>query len=283
MEKIILETTSGSSFNLFNHHSDTVIVVIHGASEGAQRYSQFVTHLNAKYNVITYNHPGHETGVAVDFTIDEILGTTREVLAYAQTNFKQVVIFAHSMGTVIIRNLLGDVNPGTKIILSGAPVISFGDKLTSRLALFGLKFSRKNKVSPMLNYQVFDQKNSKRGFEDKAWLASDPEVAMKFTNSQLHNHMFTNLAISNLLKLTLGATTNDVYQKLKEFDLMLVSGGTDVFTNDGKNYQHISNYANQAQINIYQNSYHEVHNDVDQQQLYTDIIKFIEKGTNGKN
>lgn len=283
MKKIILEEKSGIDFNLYPHPSDTVVVIVHGASEGALRYTELVQSLNEKYNVITYNHPGHETGHAVDFEYEEILNTTKDVLQYAQNNFENVVIFAHSMGTVIVRNLLIYIKPETKIILSGAPVLSFGDKVSSRLAIFGLKFSDKNKVSPKLNYKVFDQKNSKRGLEDKTWLSSKPEVSLMFNNSQLYNQLFTNHAIRNLLELTLNGTDNKVYQKLKDFDLMLVSGGTDVFTNDGKNYQNIKKYANQAKIKVYPNSYHEVHNDVDRQQLINDMIKFIEKGTNGKN
>lgn len=283
MNKIQIDKTNGIEINLYPHQSEIAILIIHGASEGASRYIELATALNEKYNVITYNHPGHETGQAVDFESTEILEKTKTVLKYVQANFNQVVIFAHSMGTFVIRNLLNYVNDNTKIILSGAPVINWSDKLSSQLAIVALKFTDKDRTSLKLNQIVFDQKSDKRGLKEKAWLSSKPEVVDKFRNSELHNQPFTNRAISNLLQLTLSGTQVSVYQKLAGYDLMLVSGGADPFTNNGLNYRYITKYAKQADLKIYDNSHHEVHNDVDKEQLINDIIKFIEKGTNGKN
>lgn len=283
MEKIILNKTTGFGINLYPSDSETAIIVMHGASEGALRYSEFATTLAADYTVITYNHPGHETGHPVDFEFDQILENSKEVLLYAQANYQQVIVFAHSMGSVVLRNLLIYVRDNTKLILSGAPVLKASDSISLKLAVLGLKSMKPEQISTKLNYKVFDQKSSKLGLADKQWLSSQAGVVMLFNNSKLNNQPFTNKSLKALLELTLIANDRKVLKKLKNFEMMLVSGATDTFTNNGLNYQLITKYANAAIVKVYPNSYHEVHNDIDKQQLMKDIKKFIEKETNGKN
>lgn len=283
VKKIILNETNGFGINLYPSKSDTAIVIMHGASEGALRYTELATKLNEHYNVITYNHPGHETGRVVDFELDELFEASKSVLQYAQSNYERVVVFAHSMGTLVLRNLLIYVKDDTKIILSGAPVLTGFDKFSSHLAMLALKIMGKDKVSEKMNFKVFDEKSSKNGLKDKAWLSSQEEIVMFFKASKLNNQLFTNKALSNLLEISIDGNKGRVYRKLGNFDLMLVSGGTDAFTNNGRNYRYITKYAKSAKVKVYSNSYHEVHNDKDKEQLIKDMIRFIEKDTNGKN
>lgn len=283
MEKILLDKNTGFEINLYPNDSDEVVVLIHGASEGALRYSDLATKLNQNYNVITFNHPGHETGHDVDFTEEQILECTKQVITYAQTNFKSVTLFAHSMGSVVVRNLLVYIKEDTKIILSGAPVITAFDKISSMFAIVLLNFSKKDKVKKGLNYKVFDGKSAKIGLENKAWLSSQKPVVELFTASKLNNQLFSNRALMALLEMTLDANARSVFKKLAKFDVLLVSGNTDVFTNGGLNYRFITKYANKAKVKVYPNSYHEVHNDIDKMQLIKDINKFIKKENNGKN
>lgn len=283
MQKIILNKTSGFGINLYPNQAETVIVVIHGASEGALRYSEFANNFKNDYDVITYNHPGHETGHEVDFSYDQLLNESKEVLLYAQANYKQVIIFAHSMGSLVIRELLIYVRDNTKIILSGAPVLSFGDKASASLAILGLKLMKPEKVSTKMNYKVFDEKSSKIGLDDKTWLSSQAGVVMLYKASKLTNQLFTNRSLEALLELSLAANERSVFKRLNNFEVLLVSGATDVFTNNGLNYRFVTKYAKRAKVKVYPNSYHEVHNDIDKNQLFKDIRKFIEKESNGKN
>ncbi len=283
MQKIILNKTSGFGINLYPNQAETVIVVIHGASEGALRYSEFANNFKNDYDVITYNHPGHETGHEVDFSYDQLLNESKEVLLYAQANYKQVIIFAHSMGSLVIRELLIYVRDNTKIILSGAPVLSLGDKASASLAILGLKLMKPEKVSTKMNYKVFDEKSSKIGLDDKTWLSSQAGVVMLYKASKLTNQLFTNRSLEALLELSLAANERSVFKRLNNFEVLLVSGATDVFTNNGLNYRFVTKYAKKAKVKVYPNSYHEVHNDIDKNQLFKDIRKFIEKESNGKN
>ncbi len=270
-------------FNEYEADSNKVIIFVHGASEGALRYSTLVNALNDKYNVITYNHPGHETGKDVDFDYDQILETSKQVILYAQNKYDDVTIFAHSMGSIVIRNLLVYIKVETKLILSGAPVLSVADRISAYGGLAALAFVSKDKVSDKLNYLTFDKKAADIGLTDKKWLSSQSGVVELFKTSKLNNQKFTNRALNALLEMTLNANTKAVYKKLAKYELLLVSGMTDTFTNNGLNYRYISKCAPKAQIIVYPNSYHEVHNDIDKMVLIKDICNIVEKDTNGKN
>lgn len=275
MEKVIIDSHKQVAINLYKQNTDSVVVIVHGASEGALRYSEFATKLQNQYNVITYTHPGHETGSEVNFSEDEILAYSKLVLTYAQDNFQKVTIFAHSMGTVIVRNLLIYLRDDTKLILSGAPILSIKDKIASMVGIVMLNCKRGSDVSSKMNYMIFDQKNSKIGLDDKAWLSTKEQIVELFKMSKLNNQLFTNRSLLALLELTLAASDANVYKQLRKHQLLLVSGGTDVFTNNGLNFKYILKKAPQAKTIIYPNSYHEIHNDVDKKKLLNDILKFI--------
>ncbi len=284
MNKILLNVNQNIDINLYpKEDSETVVVLIHGASEGATRYHQMATELNQYYNVITYNHPGHETGSVVNFEYNEIIDHTIKVINYAQANFKKVTIFAHSMGSLIIRETLVYLREDTKLIFSGAPVIGFVDRISTYCGLIALQVMNKDKVSAKLNHLVFDQKAKKIGLDNKQWLSSQSQIVEIFKSSKLYNQPFNNRSLEVLLDLTLNANRKDVYRKLSHHPLFLVSGSTDGFTNNGLNYRFITKYAKTAKVKVYPNSYHEIHNDIDRKQLFKDMIKFIEKEQNGKN
>lgn len=285
MEKIIIDSNKGYEINLYENEtkSDKVIVIMHGASEGALRYGELAVKLSEVSNVITYNHPGHETTKNVSFTKEEILDKSKAVLGYARKQYKEVTIFAHSMGTVIARNLLVYIHPKTKLIFSGTPVLTTKDKLLATGGIIKLKRMDANDVSLEMNYKVFDEKSSKIGLEEKAWLTSQRPIVELFKNSKLNNQFFTNESLIALLELTNEACEKQVYKKLAKFDMTLVSGAIDVFTDNGMNYSFITKYATDAKVKVYPNSYHEIHNDIDKQELIKDIKQIVEKEQNGEN
>lgn len=269
--------------NLFPANSKKLLIIIHGASEGKTRYQKMAESLSSTINVITYNHPGHETGNNVDFDIDGILNNTKLVLEYGKEHFDDITIFAHSMGSLVIRNLLDNLNDGTKIILSGAPITSPFETFINKLLRLMLSLLPDAKTSKQLNYLAFDAKSSKFGLNDKTWICSDMNVVRQFKSTKLNNQLFTNKSLKALITLSNRANSKVTINNLVKFQLFLVSGSIDVFTNNGINYRFITDVASKAVVKVYPNSYHEVHNDIDRNILYKDILDFIEKETDGKN
>ncbi len=282
-KKIVNNNAREIEINIYEGNPEKALIICHGASEGTLRYAQMAEYFKQYFTVITYNHPGHETGSAVDFTYDQITGDTAAVVSYVQKQFTDVTIFAHSMGSLVIRNVLSFIKSDTKLILSGAPVLSFNDTVQLYGLAVLLKYSDKDEVSDKLNFKLFDEKSAKLGLTDKQWLSTNQYIVDIYRQSKLANQKFTNRGLLALTELSLNANTNEINQKLNKYKLMLVSGGTDVFTANGKAYQKLSKSKDNTSTHIYPNSYHEVHNDVDRQQLFEDILQFTEKELNGKN
>ncbi len=283
IKKTIKNLERETELNIYEGPSNKVLIICHGASEGALRYIKMAEYFKQYFTVITYNHPSHETGAAVDFTYDQIVEDTAAVISYAQKEYETVSIFAHSMGSLVVRNNLSYIKDDTKLILSGAPVLSFSETVQLYGLSLILKYSDKDLVSDKWNYKMFDEKNAKAGLENKSWISSKQYIVDIYKQSKLSNQKFTNRSLLALVELTLNSCGKDVNRKLKKYELMLVSGARDVFTHDGAGYDKIKKQCTNAQVNIYQNSYHEVHNDIDSEQLFDDILKFIEKDANGKN
>ncbi len=275
-------TINDIPINVYGESSNSVIVIVHGASEGASRYEEFAKLLATDRNVITYNHPGHETGEVVNFEYVSIIETTKQVLKYAEDTYDHVAIFAHSMGSLITRAVINSIKPNTKIILSGAPVVKIGDKMQLSLMNLLLKVCNGDKASKFFNHLFFDMRNDKIGLKNKTWLTTNDEIVEQFKTDALQNQLFNNRSLAALCKLTLIANNNKIYEAMNKHSILLISGMTDVFTNNGLNYQLINNYCENCLVIIYPNSYHEVHNDIDKNQLIKDINLFI-KEINGKN
>lgn len=263
--------------------TERALVIVHGASEGALRYAQMATLFTTKFNVIVYNHQGHENGIPVNFEFDEIVGDTQKVILYAQNQYSDVTIFAHSMGTCVLKMCSTYIRKNTKIILSGAVVTSKLDNFKLLLLSLLLKFYDEDKVSEKLNYLLFTEKNDKNGLENHKWLSSREAVYTYYNQSNLYGQPFTNRSLKALVKLLRQTNKSKVLKKLAKYNIMLVSGGTDVFTNNGDGYQQIIKHTPKGKIHIYPNSYHEVHNDIDAYQLFDDIFKFCGVETNEKN
>ncbi len=265
-----------------NHHA---IVFCHGASEGAGRYEQFCKLLINNFDTITYNHRGHENKQAVELESSKLLvADLKEVIKWSKKHYQKISVFAHSMGALICLLSLEVLSKDDAIILSGVPTINRQDKWALTLAKYPLRALRANKTSKILNDMFFQNKNKRIGLENNKWLTSRLEQVDKYNTSQLYGQHFTNHSLAILAQMTLKANSEKTFKQLATFNkVLLISGSTDVFANDGKNYYYITKYAQSAKVNIYENSYHEVHNDIDSGQLANDLIVFLQEGKNGEN
>lgn len=264
---------------IYGAENKDAIVICHGAGEGAGRYVELASKLSDEFAIITYTHLGHETKKAVELeTIEDLTEDAINVIKYAKGAFPSVTVFAHSMGSLIIRNKLNKISKNTKLILSGAPIVSPMEKGMLYASLPVLNVLSAKGVNPMLNDMFFENKNKKIGLGDNSWISSDQSVVDEFNKNALYGQDFTNNSLKILANLTLKANSKEVYQTLNDFkDVLLISGATDVFTGNGEKHAQIIKHAPSIKSIIYPNSYHEVHNDIDSNQLIVDIKQFIKE------
>ena len=118
MENIVLKASDGYALSLAvfeSEHPRGYIQIIHGMEEHKERYEAFAEQLRqAGFTVVTSDMRGHgEHAPKLGFFKEKdgdryLLSDQVQITAYIRERFQteKVMIFAHSMGTIIARNLL---------------------------------------------------------------------------------------------------------------------------------------------------------------------------------
>lgn len=269
-----------------------VIQIIHGMEEHQERYEPFIRFLNQNgYSVVSSDMRGHGSG-ALD------LGYFKEKNGYVELIADQVKIrkliagkypavpvflFAHSMGTVIARVLL-QTQSGKydKVVLSGYPnyrwQVCFGLFLSSVImAVKGPKYK-----SGFLQYNsigVFN-KSIRHATSDIDWISSNPETIKAYKEDSLCGIGFTCSAFHDLYHLLflMHKTCNYRYPN-KALPILMLRGLDDPCTGGdkgaGNSFAVLSHagFSNIKRID-YPDMRHELLNEIDHQQVYTDILNF---------
>lgn len=112
-------------------HSKAVVILVHGMQEYSDRYQDFCEYLASKgYSTIRYDLLGHGKKLAAKsrgyFGIhgwQNLLDQLHHYVQLAHKEFKgqRVILFGHSMGTIIIRSYLQHYHDFDGMILSGVP------------------------------------------------------------------------------------------------------------------------------------------------------------------
>lgn len=118
MENIVLKASDGYALSLAvfeREHPRGYIQIIHGMEEHKERYEAFAEQLwQVGFTVVTSDMRGHgEHAPKLGFFKEKdgdryLLSDQVQITAYIRERFQteKVMIFAHSMGTIIARNLL---------------------------------------------------------------------------------------------------------------------------------------------------------------------------------
>lgn len=222
MKKIILKAKDNYKLNLHIFETGNedgargYIQVIHGMEEHQERYKEFANTLNkAGYTVITSDMRGHGSNAPeLGFFSEEdgykyLLSDQKRITKYIKRRFKtdKVIIFAHSMGTIIARNLMQSQSwDYEKVILSGFPcspgriVLGFGIILTEIV----------KKVKGARYYSEFIQNISVGSFNKKIknpetpldWISINKENIDIYVKDPYCGHGFKVSAFNDLFHLS---------------------------------------------------------------------------------
>lgn len=286
MEKIKFKNRHGNEFFIsLNNPSTTnaIVVVAHGAMEYFQRYSNFSEYLET-YNikVVGYDHIDH--GSRQDLNSDSIyfanskgyqllMDDLEDVSLWAYQNLekKPIIIFSHSMGSIIARGL--SIN--TKFNYDG--IILCGSLHPSKpLTFLGLnmaklssKFNKKG-YSKFLNKLVFGK------LEDI--LSYNQENVENYRNDPFCGKPFSNQAVVDLLSLVSMIIEESNIEKMLKTKYFIISGKEDKLSDNNKQLIKLMNEMDIAHLSyqhkFYPNMKHEILNETYNEGVYDDIVKF---------
>lgn len=273
-----------------------IVVIAHGMCEYKERYRDFALYLKKNhYLCVTFDERGHgqsvrdveDLGYFYDNTSNYIVEDLHQIISLVKEKYKDVPIylFGHSMGSLVVRKYIKKYdNEIDKLIVCGSPsknsFINVAILLTKVVTLFKGDHHR-DKLLQNISIGVYD-----RRFKEEirnAWLNSNIEKVKEYNNDSKCGYIFTNNGFINLFKLL-----KDVYSKKnwkllnKKLPILFIAGSADPVIVNEKEWMKSLNFLKKIgysniQYKLYKNDRHELLNEVNNKEVYEDILRFLNK------
>lgn len=271
-----------------------IIQISHGMAEHKERYYDFMKYLaeNGYVSVIN-DHRGHgnsikEKGKYGNFytnNSDYIVEDLHQVTRYIKDMYKdkEVILFSHSMGTLVARNYIEKYDDEIKkLILCGPPTLNKLAPLGLLMAYITGLFYGDDKENRLLDKMTFKGYNSKYIGKNE-WICSNKLEVDKYNSDELCGYVFTTSGFINLYKMMIGAFKKSKYKiKNKDMDILVIAGSDDPVIQSEKKFNELVSFLKNVgyckiDSKLYDGKRHELLNEIDKDVIYKDIVNFINK------
>ncbi|WP_247739318.1 alpha/beta hydrolase [Bacillus sp. 165] len=271
-----------------------IVQIAHGMAEHIERYNAFANEL-LKHDIYVYgnDHRGHGQTSGTPRYFSEENGFEKVVNdMYELTNLIReeqgnvsIFLFGHSMGSFLARRyiqLYGNEIRGVLLSGTGGNPGILG-KIGRTIAKWECKRNGRTSPSPLLDKLTFGNFNkqfqpARTQFE---WLTRNDAEVDKYIEDSLCGGIFTAGFFHDLL------TGLKIINKKKNIQLVpsalpiyIFSGSQDPVGNNTKGVQQVCNTFQRAGVTnitfkLYEGGRHEMLNEINQEEVYTDIINWI--------
>ena len=276
-----------------------VLQMCHGMVEYIDRYHEFAEFLSQNgYYVVGHDHLGHGKSIYSSDRLgffhetkgnDCVIGDIHQLRIRTEEKYPNIPYFllGHSMGSFLVRQYLGFYGAG----ITGAIIMGTGDKSNAILQMGKLVCSitamckgwncRSGFVDSMAagGYNKAFEKET----DGSNWLSRNPENVKKYKNDLLCGYMFT---VNAYYHMFFGMIKMNIQEKAgripKGASIVFVSGKDDPVGDFGKGVKNVYrryklNGISDVKIRLYENDRHEILNEVDKEQVYHDLLLWMEK------
>ncbi len=267
------------------------LIIIHGLAEHAVRYDNFAKYLNKEgINVYSMDLRGHgqsiEDGLGIfhkkngwHVVIDDIAKLNEYVKS--QHPQLEIILFGHSMGSIFARAFLQmSEKIHEKCILSGVTVSKPGLR---DIAPFMASLFPGDKPAKLLNDLTFGDFNkafipSRTDFD---WLSRDEVQVDKYVNDEKCGYIPTGSMFKDVASVLLYTLKDkNINEMPKETPIFIISGEKDPAGSFGCDAKYLTeSYTNAGltvNYKIYEDARHELINEINNKDVYKDILDFIE-------
>lgn len=273
------------------------VVILHGMAEHHERYAKFAEFLcDNGYDVYMYDHRGH--GIDKKF---EDLGHFADkngaklvtddaiaLLKYVKSSNRgpKTILFGHSMGSLIARNVLEQYDEMDAAIICGTAYMA---PFVSRMGMFMASIIKMTKgahhYSSFLNdltvgYKDFAKISDRTAFD---WLTRDNNIVGNYINDPYCGFLCTAAFYYDMIKLTyLAAKPKLIKRTRRDLPILVISGSHDPVGNYGAG---VSKYFallqklgfTKSDCTIYEECRHELLNELNSDAVMNDIKKWLEQ------
>ena len=272
------------------------LVIFHGMAEHHDRYESLAQFFNTKgYDVYLFDHRGHgkdtpveQLGHIADYKGHELLVTDGiRILQYVNDHNRcdKLVVIGHSMGSLIVRNIIQTYDTFHSVILCGTtapnPILSNAGKL---LALVNKKIKSPTYPSDFLNKLLFGGKNykslcTKTSFD---WLTTDATKVGAYIHDSYCGFLCSSSFYYDLICLASHASKPSHIKKTrKDLPILLISGAKDPVSNYGKEVLQLHKMClslgfTNTTCKLYPDCRHELFNEQNHTQILTETHTWLQ-------
>lgn len=283
------------SINIPDGNIKGIFQMAHGMEDHKERYSEFLEYIcKLGYVTVTSDHRGHgksvrsneDFGYFYDDTGKYIVEDLHQVTMYIKERYpnKKVILMGHSMGSLVIRNYIQDYdNDIDKLIVCGSP--SNNDSINFGISLCKLMIKFKGDRYRSNFFQKITVGNFNKSYkkeDNNAWLTKSKKLLNSYKNDPLCNFNFTLNGYLNLFILLKNTYDKKLYKvKNKDLCILFISGSDDKALGTVKKWYESQVFLSELGYSkisskLYDGLRHEIINEDNNQNIYLDIVEFIE-------
>lgn len=271
-----------------------IVQFSHGMAEHKERYEDFMNYLASRgYITVIHDHRGHgasvkskkDLGYFYTEEMDGIVDDLYQVTTFIKERYPNldITLFSHSMGTLVARCYLKKYDKAIqKLVLCGPPTQNNLVGTAIFLAKIENLFGKAKTPNTLLNRLTFGSYN--KGFkEENEWICSNLETVRNYNQDPLCGFIFTTNGFFNLFEMMKEAYNKKGWNiENSTLPIYMIAGREDpVIQSEKKFYQLITFLKEMGYQNIvaklYDKKRHELLNETGREEIYQDILKFIEK------
>jgi len=274
-----------------------VVQILHGMAEHGGRYADFASFLNRNGFIVYANdHRGHgktaedpdEIGIIGEDGFELIISDAVTLLKVIKNNHPGLPVFilGHSFGSFLAQSFISRYGSEIKgVILSGSakqdgPETAFGMVVAS-IQRFIFGENKKSFLIDKLGFGSYNKRilNAKSKF---SWLSCDYNEVEKYENDPLCGNVFSigfYYYFFNALKGLYDYSKSTGIPKA--LPVFIISGGEDPVGKYGKKVLDLYDFymklgLENVQIKLYPGKRHEILNETGRQEVYDDILSWLE-------
>lgn len=275
-----------------------IVQIVHGIAEYVERYDDFAEFLNSRgFLVVAEDHMGHGKSICDATPKGCFVGgwqtavkDTYRLLKRTMEEFPGVpfILFGHSMGSFMARTILvRHPNSGISgVILCGTAwmpgaVIGAGKAVATLIC----KKNGEQNPSGLLQGMMFGSYNKKIEHPRTAadWLTRDNKIVDAYEADPLCGFVpSAGLVRDMMMGLQYIQDSQNLDAMDKNLPVFFIAGGDDPVGGYGTGVQRAAEEfekhgMKQVDLRIYPLCRHEIHNEINKQEVYEDVAEWIEK------
>lgn len=274
-----------------------VLQMCHGMVEYIDRYHDFATFLAQNgYYVVGHDHLGHGKSVSSSDKLgffhekngnEYVIADIHQLRKDTEEKYPNVPYFmmGHSMGSFLVRQYIGLYGEG----LAGAIIMGTGDqpnlilgagKLICKLIAIFKGWEYRSKFVDGMAAGGYDKQVKGEG---ESWISKNVDNLMKYKDDPLCGYVFTVNGYYHMFSGMHKMNQQEKAEKIpKELQIFFVAGAEDPVGNCGKSVENVYKRYQKCgmkdvSMKLYENDRHEILNEDDREQVYQDILGWLEK------